>query len=84
MDSTETTQRISMKLGDREDLSPEWCSKPVFFVFFVRNITQPCILYLTYAIFTQLSRVVYISQPCHLYNSVIPQTYSKIKKKKFI
>ena len=69
MDSTETTQRISMKLGDREDLSPEWCSKPVFFVFFVRNITQPCILYLTYAIlhnsamsFIYHSRVIYITQ----------------------
>ncbi|CAG7888633.1 unnamed protein product, partial [Brassica rapa] len=30
--------------------------------------------------FTLLSRVVYISQPYRLHNSVIPQTYLKIKK----
>ncbi|CAF1837144.1 unnamed protein product [Brassica napus] len=30
--------------------------------------------------FTLLSRVVYISQPCRLHNSAIPQTYPKIKK----
>ncbi|CAN6985513.1 unnamed protein product, partial [Brassica oleracea var. botrytis] len=31
-------------------------------------------------LFTLLSRVIYISQPCRLHNSVIPQTYPKIKK----
>ena len=35
---------------------------------------------LIYAMFTLLSRVVYISQPYRLHNSVIPQTYPKIKK----
>jgi len=79
-DSAETTQKISMKLGDMEELSPEWCKKPIFLIFYVRNIIHPCILYLTYAIFTQLSRVVYISQSCRLYNSSIPQTYPKIRK----
>ena len=54
-------------------------AKPVFCVFLVRNITQPCILCLTYVMFTQFSRIVYISQPCRLYNSDIPQTYSKIR-----
>ena len=79
-DSAETTPRNLMKLGDMEELSLEWCRKPVFLVFYVRNITHLCILYLTYAIFTQLSHVVYISQSCRLYNSAIPQTYSKIRK----
>ena len=59
---------------------PEWCRKPVFLVFYVKNITHPCIVCLIYAMFTLLSRVVYISQPCRLHNSVIPQTYPKIKK----
>ena len=69
-----------MKLGDMDELATEWCRKPVFLVFYVRNITHPCILYLAYAMFTQLNRVVYISQLCRLYNSVIPQTYPKIRK----
>ncbi|CAG7897192.1 unnamed protein product [Brassica rapa] len=30
--------------------------------------------------FTLFSRVVYISQPCRLHNSAIPQTYPKIRK----
>ncbi|CAF2152403.1 unnamed protein product [Brassica napus] len=30
--------------------------------------------------FTLFSCVVYISQPCRLHNSAIPQTYPKIKK----
>ena len=80
-DSAETTQRSSMKLGDMEELSPEWCRKSVFLVVYVRNITHLCILYLTYAMFTKLSRVVYISQSCGLYNSAIPQTYPKIRKR---
>ncbi|CAN6892738.1 unnamed protein product [Brassica oleracea var. botrytis] len=29
---------------------------------------------------TLLSRVIYISQPCRLHNSAIPQTYPKIRK----
>ena len=68
-DSTETTWRSSMKLGDREELSPKWCSKPVFCVCSVRKITQPCILYLTYTMFTQLNCVVFISHSYRLYNS---------------
>ena len=79
-DSTETTQRSSLKLGYMDELSPEWCRKPVFLVFYVIKINHPCILCLIYAMFTLLSRVVYISQPCRLHNSVIPQTYPKIKK----
>ena len=61
-DSVETTHRSSMKLGDMDELATEWCRKPVFLVFYVRNITHPCILCLTYAMFTLLSRVVYITQ----------------------
>ena len=76
-DSAETTPRNLMKLGDMEELSLEWCRKPVFLVFYVRNITHPCILCLTYPMFTLLSLVVYISQLCRLHNSVIPQTYLK-------
>ena len=59
---------------------PKLCRKPVFLVFYVRNIIHPCILCLTYSMFTLLSRVVYISQLCRLHNSVIPQTYPKIRK----
>ena len=61
-DSAEMTQKSSMKFGYMDELSPEWCRKPVFLVFYVRNITHPCILCLTYAMFTLLSRVVYITQ----------------------
>nr|VDC98828.1 unnamed protein product [Brassica oleracea] len=80
MDSTETTQRSSLKLGYMDELSPEWCRKPVYLVFYVKNITHLYILCLIYAMLTLLSRVVYISQPCRLHNSVIPQTYPKIRK----
>ena len=75
--SAETTQT---KLGYMDELSPEWCRKHVFLVFYIRNITHPCILCLTYDMLTLLSRVVYISQSCRLYNSIISQTYPKIRK----
>ena len=79
-DSAEMTQKSSFKLVYMDELSPEWCRKLVFLVFYVRNITHPCLLCLTYAMFTLLSRVVYISQSCRLHNSAIPQTYHKIRK----
>ena len=59
---------------------PKLCRKPVFLVFYVKNITHPCIVCLIYAMLTLLSRVVYISQPCRLHNSAIPQPYPKIRK----
>ncbi|CAF1710388.1 BnaC03g61790D [Brassica napus] len=80
MDLTETTRKSSLKLGYMDELSPEWCTKPVYLVFYVKNITHLYILCLIYAMLTLLSRVVYISQPCRLHNSVIPQTYLKIRK----
>ncbi|CAN6825258.1 unnamed protein product [Brassica oleracea] len=80
MDSTETTQRSSLKLGYMDELSPEWCRKPVYLVFYVKNITHLYILCLIYAMLTLLSRVIYIPQLCRLHNSVIPQTYPKIRK----